>query len=87
MKKFIVSKAQIQVDAQHYHNESDQNGEIDIEQVKDTLIERYAEELVDWLQNDIDWEQIRDDILEADRETREEILEAQKDYQEAQWKA
>lgn len=57
--------------AQMVHNHTEENGEINHDEIINTLTEQLSEELGDWLEEHIDWDKILDD----DRETKEFIKE------------
>lgn len=62
--------------AQMIHNQIDTNGDINENKIIECMVERYAE----WLQDNINWEEIEDNDRDA-RETYYEIEEAKKgDY-------
>lgn len=57
--------------AQMVHNHTEENGEINHDEIINILTEQLSEELGDWLEEHIDWSKILDD----DRETKEFIKE------------
>lgn len=57
--------------AQMVHNDTEENGEINHDEIINTLTEQLSEELGDWLEEYINWDKILDD----DRETKEFIKE------------
>lgn len=87
MKTYKIDQKLVKEIVQEWHNDNEQNGEINIERLKEVALDTIEMEIEDLLENEVDWETIEQEILDDDRDTKEEYYERKRDCEEMQgWK-
>lgn len=68
---FQITPSQATEMAQNIHNDIDDNGEINQENIIELMVEELSEQFENWLEENIDWGLIVNDDLEAREDSKE----------------